>query len=316
MHSPYGGMRLPAWCSYNPCLLTLSVVFAIGNFRWSRCGSRFVFGRIGKRPVGGRLHVDRDGSRHTRHALHGMAAARFTPSAVISDTSHPVSTRLSASQASAPSLCWFSASPVLTSAVGRRFSAQPSACVSTKRSPSDYSKARTRSSRPTRTAALTYFNPAAERIFGYFQRPKHQTAAHPADARTISLCSRSRLKRLLATREARLVGRASNMGRRKNGNEFPLSLSLLPGKPAVKPPYWDPPRHHRTQAAEKSPSASRAARTPCGSEPGRQDCAVKARWKIVVIGGKICWGRKSRCWCRSASASIAGTAPVLCPTLE
>jgi len=85
-------MRLPAMCSYNPLLLTLSVVFAIAislvalwltfRFRedrkatgWRKAANSIVMGVA--IPV---MHYT------------GMAAARFTPSAVIPDTSHAVST--------------------------------------------------------------------------------------------------------------------------------------------------------------------------------------------------------------------------------
>jgi len=85
-------MRLPAMCSYDPLLLTLSVVFAIVislvalwltfRFRedrkatgWSKTASAIVMGAA--IPV---MHYT------------GMAAARFTPSTVIPDTSHAVST--------------------------------------------------------------------------------------------------------------------------------------------------------------------------------------------------------------------------------
>jgi PAS domain S-box-containing protein len=221
-------MRLPAMCSYNPLLLTLSVVFAIAislvalwltfRFRedrkaagWRKAASAIVMGVA--IPV---MHYT------------GMAAAQFTPSAVIPDTSHAVSTStLSIAGVSAVTLLVLGVA-VLTSAVGRRFSAQTFKLR-------EYEK---RVLTITQTAPdaiisadsnghITYFNPAAERIFGY------SSAEASGQPLTLLMPERSHsahgagLKRLLATREARLVGKSIELvGRRKNGSEFPLSLSL------------------------------------------------------------------------------------------
>jgi PAS domain S-box-containing protein len=221
-------MRLAAMCSYDPLLLTLSVVFAIVislvalwltfRFRedrkatgWSKTASAIVMGAA--IPV---MHYT------------GMAAARFTPSTLIPDTSHAVSTStLSIAGVSAVTLLVLGVA-VLTSAVGRRFSIQTF-------------KLHEREKRMlaiTQTAPdaiisadsggrITYFNPAAERIFGYSSdeasgqpltllMPERFHSAHRAD-----------LKRFLATKETPVIGKSIELvGRRKSGNEFPLSLSL------------------------------------------------------------------------------------------
>ena len=221
-------MRLPAMCSYDPLLLTLSVVLAIVislvalwltfRFRedrkaagWWKAASAIVMGAA--IPV---MHYT------------GMAAARFTPSTVIPDTSHAVSTSsLGIVGVSAVTLLVLSVA-VLTSAVGRRFSAQAfklrehekRVLAITETAPDAIVSADT-------DGHITYFNPAAERIFGYSSAeasgqpltllmPERFHSAHGAG-----------LKRFLATREARVIGKGIEMaGRRKNGNEFPLSLSL------------------------------------------------------------------------------------------
>ena len=117
-------MRLLAMCSYDPLLVTLSVVLAIVislvalwltfRFRddakasaWWKAASAIVMGAA--IPV---MHYT------------GMAAARFTPSAVVPDTAHAVSTStLGIAGVSAVTLLVLGVA-VLTSAVGRRFSAQ------------------------------------------------------------------------------------------------------------------------------------------------------------------------------------------------
>ena len=78
---------------------------------------------------------------------------------------------------------------------------------------------------------ITYFNPGAERIFGY--------AARDAIGRPLTLlmpqrfhdAHRQGLARFLTTGEARVVGRTVELvGQRKDGTEFPLELSLASWK--------------------------------------------------------------------------------------
>jgi len=117
-------MRLSAMCSYDPLFLTLSVVFAIVislvalwltfRFRedrkatgWWKAASAIVMGAA--IPV---MHYT------------GMAAARFTPSTLVPDTSHAVSTSsLGIAGVSAVTLLVLAVA-VLTSAVGRHFAVQ------------------------------------------------------------------------------------------------------------------------------------------------------------------------------------------------
>ncbi len=78
---------------------------------------------------------------------------------------------------------------------------------------------------------ITYFNPGAERMFGY--------AARDVIGRPLTLlmpqrfhdAHRQGLARFLTTREARVVGRTVELaGQRKEGTEFPLELSLASWK--------------------------------------------------------------------------------------
>ena len=221
-------MRLPAMCSYDPLLLTLSVVLAIVislvalwltfRFRedrkaagWWKAASAIVMGAA--IPV---MHYT------------GMAAARFTPSTVIPDTSHAVSTSsLGIVGVSAVTLLVLSVA-VLTSAVGRRFSAQAfklrehekRVLAITETAPDAIVSADT-------DGHITYFNPAAERIFGYSSAEASGQPLTLLMPERFHSAHREGLQRFLATREARVIGKGIELvGRRKNGNEFPLSLSL------------------------------------------------------------------------------------------
>src|SRR5438128_643084 len=221
-------MRLPAMCSYDPLLLTLSVVLAIVislvalwltfRFRedrkatgWWKAASAIVMGAA--IPV---MHYT------------GMAAARFTPSTVIPDTSHAVSTStLSIAGVSAVTLLVLGVA-VLTSAVGRRFSAQTfrlrehekRVLAIAQMAPDGIVSADS-------NGCITYFNPAAERIFGYSSAEASEQPLTLLMPERFHSAHGAGLKRFLATREARVIGKGIEMaGRRKNGNEFPLSLSL------------------------------------------------------------------------------------------
>src|SRR5260370_31359494 len=158
----------------------------------------------------------------------GMDAAQFTTSTVIPDTSHAVSTStLSIAGVSAVTLLVLGVA-VLTSAVGRRFSAQAFKLR-------EYEK---RVLAITQTApdaivsadsngCITYFNPAAERIFGYSSAEASGQPLTLLMPERVHSAHRAGLNRFLATREARVIGKSIELvGRRKNGNEFPLSLSL------------------------------------------------------------------------------------------
>src|SRR3989442_1160339 len=74
---------------------------------------------------------------------------------------------------------------------------------------------------------ITYFNPGAERIFGYAARDvigKPLTLLMP---QRFHDAHRQGLARFLSTGEARVVGRTVELaGQRKEGTEFPLELSL------------------------------------------------------------------------------------------
>ena len=74
---------------------------------------------------------------------------------------------------------------------------------------------------------ITYFNPGAERIFGYAAEEVSGRPLTTLMPERFAEAHRAGLARYLATREARVIGRTVELaGRRKDGTEFPLELSL------------------------------------------------------------------------------------------
>ena len=74
---------------------------------------------------------------------------------------------------------------------------------------------------------ITYFNPGAERIFGYTTEEVSGRPLTTLMPERFADAHRAGLARYLATREARVIGRTVELaGRRKDGTEFPLELSL------------------------------------------------------------------------------------------
>ncbi len=74
---------------------------------------------------------------------------------------------------------------------------------------------------------ITYFNPGAERIFGYTAEEVSGRPLTTLMPERFEEAHRAGLARYLATREARVIGRTVELaGRRKDGTEFPLELSL------------------------------------------------------------------------------------------
>jgi PAS domain S-box-containing protein len=119
-------MRLTAVCSYDPLLLTLSVVFAIG-ISLAAIWLTFRFREEANNSAGWKVAcaVVMGAAIPVMHYT-GMAAARFAPSTVTPDTSHAVSTStLGFAGVSAVTLLILGVA-VLTAAVDRRFSAQRS----------------------------------------------------------------------------------------------------------------------------------------------------------------------------------------------
>jgi len=117
-------MRLSAMCSYEPLLLTLSVVFAI-VISLAAIWLTFHFREEARASAGWKVGcaIVMGAAIPVMHYT-GMAAARFTPSSMVPDTAHAVSTStLGFTGVSSVTLLVLGVA-VLTSAVDRRFAAQ------------------------------------------------------------------------------------------------------------------------------------------------------------------------------------------------
>src|SRR5213594_2393711 len=78
---------------------------------------------------------------------------------------------------------------------------------------------------------ITYFNPGAERIFGYAARDVIGSPLTLLMPKRFHEAHRQGLARFLTTGEARVIGRTVDLvGQRKEGTEFPLELSLASWK--------------------------------------------------------------------------------------
>lgn len=223
-------MRMPATCSYNPGIVALSVFLAIAislaavwiTFRFRDEVRRSPWLKIGAASVMGAaipiMHYT------------GMAAANFTPSVMGEDTSRAVSTStLGFSGVTAVTLLVLGVA-VITSAVDRRFSAQRFLVSATERRFRDLLDAAPDAMLViNQKGEVVLANAQVDQLFGYApQELLGQSLEILVPERLRGIHSIHRTDFFHDSRVRSMGAGLELYGRRKNGEEFPVEISLSP----------------------------------------------------------------------------------------
>src|SRR6266853_2043353 len=223
-------MRLSAMCSYEPLLLTLSVVFAI-VISLAAIWLTFHFREEARASAGWKVGcaIVMGAAIPVMHYT-GMAAARFTPSSMVPDTAHAVSTStLGFAGVSSVTLLVLGVA-VMTSAVDRRFSAQRLRLASSERRFRGLLEAAPDAMLVVnREGQIVLANAQVEKLFGYSREellgqtlemlvPERFREKHP-----------SYRDGFFSDPQIRPMGAGLELyGRHKEGHEFPVEISLSP----------------------------------------------------------------------------------------
>ena len=225
-------MRVAAVAHYDVLLVALSVVIAISV---SLVGLWLVFNlrdpstRAWWWQVGGAAVI---GVAIPSMHYVAMMAVAYMPAAELPHTSYAIQISSLGALLIVATLSTILGLAVITSMVDRRLDLQAMALTASEE----------RFSAVAETAAdaiisadhhgnIVYFNPAAERIFGYAARDILGRPLTLLMAERFREAHRQGMARLLATEEARVIGgTAEFVGLKKEGTEFPLELSLASWK--------------------------------------------------------------------------------------